>query len=511
LEEFTHLYIVVGETFNNVSLSRHIEATKIMIKVYVDWGVMSQLKQGLHPELRELLVRKNQLQVIYSTSHISDILVSDTGGEIQNERITEDLQFISVLTDNLCAHLAEKEVGIGYRDPQELFNDRAMERDDFGEDGPLSYALKLMEPGSAAYEAMQTYLNSPLPESISSGYAEPSSAEGMEMHYPGLAKNPTLGNLMKVSWQQNKKLSETDAYKEFRTTVQNGLKINKDKMFSKEEPFKELDKIYANIQELAGFDMNNVLRNDNSPSWFQDISLSYLLLDLHGYQQDNIKVDARNRDTMRNTIDDGFHAAFASMCEFYISNDVRSSNKAKQVYQKLKVNTKIFTPEEFVTYGNQTLVFEDPRTHLSLWFKLLNSPDYNESIIEDATWRTYLLEFYIFDYFNKLFVVFAPESKVPLILLSKNKPTNCHVTTQQEVFTIINKLNKAFEATGSALINPKELTNLDNLKCEWIYQGVNFRLQLLNGYLQLYMDLPEDISADYGKEEKLICKLSNLS
>lgn len=301
---------------------------------------------------------------------------------------------------------------------------------------------------------------------------------------------------MKISWAQNRKMEETEAYKAMREMVQQGLGINKDKMFAKEQPFGELDKLYAGIKELTGFDINGILRNDNSPSWFQDISHSYLMLDMHGYQQDKIKVDQKNHDTMRNTIDDGFHAAFASTCEFYITNDARSANKAKQVYQKLQVNTRICSPDEFVAYGTNSLVYDDPRVHLKLWLKLLGSPDYTESLVEDAIWRTYLLEFYLFDYFNMVSLVYAPDHTVPLILLRKNKPTNYRVTTALEVKAIIEKLNVAFETNEGQRIDPDRILSLEDLHCQWLYQGAAFRLQLLNGYLQLYMDLPEQTTRD---------------
>jgi hypothetical protein len=465
-----------------------------MIKVYVDWGVMSQIKHGQHAELHQLLERKQQLYVIYSTSHISDILVSHNGEEEQNQRIKSDLDFISSLTDNWCAHNAEKEIMIRQRDPHELFVDRVDDRNEYREEGPLAYLSRLLEPDSAAYSALQDYMNAPINETIASGYGNPSVATGMDHHYPGLQENPSMGNLLKISWLKNKEMEETDAYKGMRETVQDGLGLNKDKMFAKDDPFATIDKLYSSIKELTGFDIYNILRNDNSPSWFQDISHNYLLLDMHGYQQDKIKVDARNKDTMRNTIDDGFHAAFASTCDFYITNDSRSANKAKQVYQKLKLNTRICSPEEFVTYGNQSLVYNDPKMHVRLWCSLLNSPDYNESVVDDATWRTYLLEFFLFDYFNKVFVVFAPESKQPMIILSKNKPTNYRYTTELDVKAIIQKLNTAFDGTGTECIDPAEVISLENLQFKWEVERTIFRLQMMNGYLQLYMDLHDQFT-----------------
>jgi hypothetical protein len=119
-----------------------------MIKVYVDWNVMSQLKQGQHSELLNMLERRQQLYVIYSTSHISDILVSYNDDEGQQARIKDDLDFISSLTDNWCAHSAEKQVSIGQVDPHDLFEERLTQQIGYGEEGPLAVCADFAGAGN---------------------------------------------------------------------------------------------------------------------------------------------------------------------------------------------------------------------------------------------------------------------------------------------------------------------------------------------------------------------------
>lgn len=460
-----------------------------MIKIYIDWNVMSHMKAGHYSELLELLKRKNQIVVIFSTSHISDILVSYNGEAQQNKRIEDDLTFIHELTDDHCAHLSKKDVKISCLDPHQLFAERVYDKEGSSDDGPLADALNMFEPGSAEYEGIKAYMQSPLPEPISTMLLDPTMNDRFDELYPGLWENPTLGNLVRIGWLKNKALTDTDAYGNLRVSLQQGLGLNKDKMFAVPAPFQEVDKLHADLEQLTGTNINDIVRNDTSPDWFQDITHNYLMLDMHGYQQDKIKVDDRNKDTMRNTIDDGLHAGFAATCDFYITNDSRSLNKTKQVYQKLALNTRVFTAAEFVDYVKQSLMNYGPAAHLDVWLNLINQPGYVEEMVDGVVWRTYFLESYLFDYFNKVSVLFAPEEPVPVILLRKEKTTNFRFTTDFEIRSIINKLDIAFEAIEPTIIDLSHIALTEGFNCIWAYRDLTFRLQLLNGYLQLYMDI----------------------
>jgi hypothetical protein len=464
-----------------------------MIKVYVDWGVMSQMKQGHHPELREFLKRKHQLYVIYSTSHISDILVSHNGEQEQEKTIKGDLDYITEITDNWCAFTSKEAVRIRQLAPHDLYQERLEQQQEYGEGGPLVRALRLFEPDSEAFRLIQNYIDSPLPPDIMETYDNPLTAERMRRYYPGLEEAPTVGNLLKLTWQRNLQFNQTDAYADLRKGLQDSLDINKDKMFASAKPFEAMGRAYEKKTEAMGFDLEKLMHNESTPTWFQDVYNNFLLLDLHGFQQDRIKVDEHNKETMRNTIDDGFHAAFGSFCDFYITNDKRSAKKAKEVYQKLKIDTKIYNPVEFVEYAKGSLVYYEPVRHLNFILQMLTSKNYEEVEFEGRMWRMFTFELFLFDYFNKISLIYAPDELGPLILVSREFNTNNDFMLFNDLIAIINKLNVACGSSEMLTVSSDDFDLDKELPKLWQVGKITFRLTVTNSKLQLYLDLPKEV------------------
>jgi hypothetical protein len=320
-----------------------------MFKVYLDWNVMTQLKHGNHVELSTMLANKELYQIVYSTSHISDILVSYDDTEKQNCYIDEDLTYISKLTGDLCVYNATTEIIIDYQDPKFLFKSR-IGSDVFLSDG--NYFDKLLAdfaPGSEPYITITQLRDSPIPQVISEALIDPEKADYVRSAYPGLEENPTMGNLINISMKKQRALMTTDSYKQLRTSLQESVGLKANTLFDHPDPFAKIQKLHDNVGLTWPASPNT-----HSPIWFQQMTNSYVALDMHGYQQDKVKVSNGGRnETMRNTLDDGFHAAFATLCDYYITSDGRAYKKTKAIYNKFKIGTKVYTPEEFVMrYSN---------------------------------------------------------------------------------------------------------------------------------------------------------------
>lgn len=318
-----------------------------MIKLYIDLNVIPSLKTGANRKLCLLKELKDTFSVIYSTSHISDLIVGDDGSEKRKELIYSDLDYIYDLTDGNCAYIELGEVTISERSPIDLYEERLNEREIFDTDDLCGVLKSHVQQGTDAYDALIGCLNSPLPVGILEALSESESAAFVNNILPGITKESTLADLINRGWQRYRKLTETDAYKSFRDDFQGRLSIKPNQFITK-EPFKSIEDIHASLfKEFAPIMNPSGMKSDHGPQWFADITNNYLTLDMHGYRQDKIKVTEKNNDTMRNTIDDGFHAAFASLCDYYITNDERTIYKTKAVYNKLGILTTVYKPQEF--------------------------------------------------------------------------------------------------------------------------------------------------------------------
>lgn len=98
-----------------------------MIKIYVDWNVMSQMKNDNYKDLYEVLANEKYF-IPYSTSHISDIFSSYKETEEQNNYINSDLDFISTFTRNKCLFNDGKNILMDFSSPHELFQQRVEQR-----------------------------------------------------------------------------------------------------------------------------------------------------------------------------------------------------------------------------------------------------------------------------------------------------------------------------------------------------------------------------------------------
>ena len=65
-----------------------------MIKVYLEWNVMTQMKNSKQEELYGILKDRERFLVPFSTSHIGDILASFKDTPEQKKWIEKDLDFI---------------------------------------------------------------------------------------------------------------------------------------------------------------------------------------------------------------------------------------------------------------------------------------------------------------------------------------------------------------------------------------------------------------------------------
>ncbi len=464
-----------------------------MIKIYFDWNVLSQMKNGSHNELKELVQGNDKLFIPFSTSHINDISSSFSETTSNLDYINSDLEFIADITNEYCLFNNGKGIVVDIYPPTELFNQNIADKNTFN-DISIDGLMKSFEGDESTINLIKPMFDLlksiSIEESFKQAFENPESAEIMEKMFPGLKENPTMDGFFKSFSQMNFNLNEQEGYKDLRQIIQSGTGINRDKIFDIENPFEHIDKSYKNTG--ISLDKTNV-NSEYSPKWFNDISDEYLKLDMHGYQEDKVNIKKGRKETFKNTTDDAFHAAFASTCNIYVINDNKSYKKTTQVFEKLDINTRVLKPDEFLDFYKKFLNNENPQIDLKIMHDIINSNSFHDSETEDGIYRTFYFPFFLFGFFNKI-MCFYPKSDTSesMTLLSQDKPTNWFII-DKEIKILVEKLLRYFgpdiEAKGELKADEFNREKWEGRK--WKFENLTLRLQGINGFVQLYWDIDE--------------------
>lgn len=465
-----------------------------MIRLYFDWNALVHLKNGLQPELDQLLAEnKHRFHIFYSTAHIGDIYKGYKTELGLTKEIENDLKYIGYMTSNLCFVPSSTVVSFDEYDPLELFEDRIASEELAGQlfmGFPNTQSELSDNPFGLFHQAFKMI---PLP-----------SLEGQESElkdiFPETKSDNTFHGLFQGVISLFKDLNTTDRYKGLRKQFQSGMGINRDQIYNHATPFKKLDLIIKD-SALAEGNFEDMIKkiaqnfNNGEMSWFDEISNTYISLDMSGYKEDKIEVTPKKTNTFKNTIEDSFHTAFASQVEIYITNDDRNYHKAKAVYEKLNINTKVFTTAELYEFLSNTIYKEKT---ISFIENIVDRIKTGQGYVEDekSNFITYFFTDYVLDYFNKAYYIFPKENEGEekwTIILTKEKPTNGRYTFIKDIDMLIAKLIQLFGIPfqNKLTLSPSEVKQIqEELNWEgrrWFIGNLLIKFISINGYFQLYI------------------------
>ena len=453
----------------------------------MDWNIMSQLKNGSHQEIKEISSNKNRFFILYSTAHIGDILSSFDGSEKQQKYIDSDLEYISTMTDDRCISIEGEKVVVDYYAPKELFEQRISSRhllSDIATKG-LSSMFEGFDIPEEVLDSFNDRIKSISIESIlSDTLNDPEKTEQIEKFFPGLKENPTFEGLINGVIRMIQELNENESYKDLRQTIQSGLSIKRDKIFDSKAPFEIINKAY----EKAGIERPDQLKKSkHGPAWYNEICDEYINLDMHGYQEDNVNTQKGRKETFKNTTEDAFHCAFASTCNFFITNDGKAYKKAKKIFEKLGLQTVVMKPHEFVEYFKNYLDFENDTATFYLINEVIKSFGFYEEDMTDSKLRIYPIPYFLFDFFNKIMVIVNNDEEIDSIILSRNNPTH-NFLFPIEISRLISRLITNFGIDDEAFgeLNELELKDEEWKERVWTQENATWTLRRLNGCFQLY-------------------------
>lgn len=465
-----------------------------MIKVYLDWNVMSGMKNNHFQELNEIILNREKFLLLYSTSHIGDIFASiKNHSQEEQEIIKEDLDYITFLTNGLCLVNNSKEVTLNTYEPGELLDDRIREAPlfhDFSLENLFS-AIDVDNPMFGIVNSMKNMIASiPLDLAFKEAFENPESAEMLDKMFPGLKEDQTMNGFFKSFSKMYHNLNEKEDYKDLRNIVQK-VGVNSGHFNENKNPFEVIDNAYKKIG-VENFNVDKYFeKGKNAPEWFDDITNEYIKLDMHGFKADKVKVTPKEKNTFNNTTEDASHSAFASRCEFYITNDDKNYHKTKAVFQKLGIFTIVLKPNEFIQYYNSFLNRNNFDDHFSSIIdemkKVENFQEQKYTSGESFGWVNFTNQ-YFFNFFNKILIP-QPEINQALFILGKENPSKSYIMGYQEIEGML----KLFVDKLGIDINGKSYYEVDEIKINEDWLGRTWETNIgqitikrLNGWFQMY-------------------------
>lgn len=468
-----------------------------MLKVYLDWNVMSGMKGGFQSELLNIVKDKSKFILLYSTSHIGDISASYSLETTQQEIIKSDLDFISELTENLCLFNDGKNIQIGYQEPSELL-ENSIESKKITENFSLDNIFKsFTEENDKVSELGNTLknliANIPLDAVFKDAFNNPESAEMLNKIFPNLKDDLTMSGFFKCFGLMLENLNEKEGYKDLKELVQK-VGVNSG-IYNNKNPFEVIENAYKKMGVEKPFENVFLESSENAPKWYNEITNEYLKLDIHSFNSDKVKVTDKKKQTFKNTTEDSFHSAYASTCDFYITNDKKNYAKTKAVFKKLNLNTYVLNTDEFIDFYHLFLEKIDFKNSWEKFTEVVKSGDFidiSENNNPNEFSKVHFSNFYYFGYFNRIFMFNSDDNNSISFQFGRILPTNCLMVYYKEikelVKIIVDYLGK--DNDGNTYFIEEEIDENRNWKGRnWTFENFGYRLVKQGWYIQLYYDI----------------------
>lgn len=313
-----------------------------MKRVYLDWGVISNLKKKENTGLKNLLLsHKDKFFFVYSLCHLEDLMNSRGGSQF-------DLD-IKILTNLVDDHLLDYKNGQFWMErvaPEECCRSYSDNYSSLlnGFDSFLS-AIESFFPDGVVTNQLKANLDKEI--SIPTEFR---ANDLFKRSFPGLPVAPSIRDAIESYRQLLQDLMMTPgSYKEYRSHVaDSGFRLETNAgNWSDEGAINQITEFLLSKGIEMSFDELLARSFYGLPfTWVEFFTGAYCLLDMMGFHADKLP---KSTHTMRNMMVDAKHAVFAGMCDWFITADKGLGHKAKALYSHFGVPTVVMTPEEAIS------------------------------------------------------------------------------------------------------------------------------------------------------------------
>lgn len=458
-----------------------------MIRIYLDWNVVSNIKRPEFQEILEYITKhKKYLQFPYSPAHFSDLMKSYSP---DNELFDVDLRTLEFLSEKHLIRWGKdgveplfgtpKEYFEGEKDKEDVFSLMDMEKlfDDLndsnnelglGNIGTLLKSLFQLQP--AGIEITEE------------------NRDALKKMFPNLKPTATMWDLMKDVGPFSKKLlQDGDFYKDFRETLKKqGFKLDLNSgNWSYEEVIKNLDNFLlglgANMTYLEYVEAS--LKHKKEPAnQYEYYTTAYLMLDMIGYKTDSLP---KPTDNMQNIQTDGEHSFYGAYCDYFVAIDKKLRIKSKVLYNEFNIPTKIIEPRELISELEKVIdqILKD-RNFIEEAFSFCTNERLVESfpITENNKIETYVFKIpkFYFNFFNYVIYSIYPEQEGVILTFKKVFKNFSRFIYYTESERLIDSITECFGYDDKFELEARKkefVYENKNTTFEWNFDGGMIRLE----------------------------------
>ncbi len=334
-----------------------------MIRIYLDWSVVSNFKKDEFAEIREFISQhKDYLQFPYSPAHFKDLMKSYNS---DNEYFDQDLQNLEYLSEKHLLRWGKDGIEVLFGTPQEYFEGEKDSEDIFSmmDIEKIFSVLDDDDFGIGKFGALIKSLYQLIPTGIE---ITDENKEILQKMFPNIYNNSSMWDLMKdVTPFSKKLLTEKEYYKDFRKTISDkGFKLEPNSgNWSVDEVFNNIDSFLQKQNAKLTFReyVNTFFKNRKEPvNRFEFYTTAYLLLDMIGYKPDNLP---KPTDNMQNIQNDAEHSFYSAHCDYFVVVDKKLTIKTKVLFKEFNIPTVVISPKEFIDAIKSKLHFIDTNKH----------------------------------------------------------------------------------------------------------------------------------------------------
>ncbi|MGG6231995.1 hypothetical protein [Tenacibaculum sp. SDUM215027] len=397
-----------------------------MIRIYLDWNVISSLKRPEFKEIKDFIFKhKKHLQFPYTPAHFTDLMKSYNPN---NNLFNVDLETLEFLSEKHFLRWEKDSVKPLFGPPSEYF-EYEKNKDDISE---LMNIEKVFEDLDKSLEDIGSGKLGNLMKSLFQ--LQPSGVEitddnkdFIKKMFPNLKPDSTMWDLMKEMGPFSQKfLQDGEYYKDFRKTMSDyGFKLESNSgNWNYDEVIKNIDNFLLKLGTKMTYleYVETAFKHRKEPiNQYEYYTTAYLMLDMIGYKIDKLP---KPTDNMQNIQADGEHSFYGAHCDYLIAMDKKLRIKSKVLYNEFNIPTKIIEPKDLIS--ELTIVLDDIHNKENFLNEAIgfcnenllvqSYPKEGEEAIERYAFK--LPKFY-FNYFNYVIYSNYPEQEGLVLTFKK--------------------------------------------------------------------------------------------